>query len=102
MRHTLLLPLLLIVGAAPATRPAVAVAAAAPAPVAPPEQVVVQVQHVEYEMNAKDPAIAADAQDEIKIPADATPVSSLEVGTSVGGRFETVAVVQGTTYRLAG
>jgi hypothetical protein len=97
MKHALLLPLSLIAAAAvpaPATRPAAAKPAAA-------EQVIVQVRHVEYRLDPKEPAIALGGQG-VKIPADATEISSIQVAAAVGGRFETVAVVSGTTYRLAG
>ena len=92
MKIAFVLPLLLLVSAAPATRPAATAAA---------NRMLVQVRHVVYTLRPGEPALIAGTND-VKIPADTTERSSLQVTAEVGVPFETVAVLNGTTYRLAG
>ena len=88
MKPAWLLPsLLLLISAAPATRPV--------------EQLVIQMRHVEY---APKPKAAADAlsPSAADIPADAKETTSLQVLSEPGVPFETVATVNGTRYSLRG
>lgn len=85
----LLLPsLLLLVSAAPATRPAVG-------------RLIVQVRHLEFPVKPDAPAIPLGNEDQT-VPQDATELSSIQVTAEVGQPFEAVAVIRGATYRLAG
>lgn len=91
MKRALLFPsLLLLVSAAPATRPVEAT-----------ERLIVQVRHVEY---APKPNAAANNLSTLvaDIPAEAKEISSLEVLTEAAAPFETVAVVNGTRYSFSG
>ena len=89
-RALLLASLLLLVSAAPATRP-----------VEGSERLIVQVRHVEYATKPNTPAsnFSTSVAD---IPADAKEVTSLQVLGQPGAPFETVAVINGTRYRLSG
>lgn len=87
-RIFLLSPLLLLISAAPATRPA--------------DQLIVQVRRVEFAVKPGDPPVLAGAPTDLRIPADAKELSSLQTTASFATPFETVAVINGTTYRFAG
>jgi hypothetical protein len=95
MSRALLLPLLLLlVSAAPATRPTTNAA--------PQQRFIVHVRHVELPAKPGEPAAIVVAQPNEPIPADAKERSSLRIAATTGEPFETVAVINGTTYRLAG
>src|SRR5215207_8542022 len=92
MKSALLTSLLLLVGAAPATRPTTAPSA---------ERLLVQVRHVDYTLKPGEPSIVI-GDGELTLPNDHTERSSLQVTADVGQPFEAVAVITGKTYRLAG
>ena len=92
MKCAILTALLLLAGAAPATRPTSAPTG---------ERLVVQVRHVDYAQQLGDRPIVLEDGD-VTLPNDFTERSSLQVTTSLGQPFEAVAVLNGTTYRLAG
>jgi hypothetical protein len=83
-------PLLLLVSAAVATRPAADAA----------QRLVVQVRHVEYPLKPGEPPAVIGNDD--PLPANSTQRSSLQTTTTLGVPFESVAIVHGTTYTLAG
>ena len=92
MKPAILTLLLLLVSAAPATRPTTAPAA---------ERLIVQVRHVDYVLKPGEPPIAA-GNGEARLPNDLAEQSSLQVTADVGQPFEAVALITGKTYRLAG
>jgi hypothetical protein len=87
MKATFLLPLLMLIGAAPATQPV--------------ERLIVQIRHVEYTPKRDQPELDL-ASAKMEIPDDAKDLSSLRVLAEPGAPFETVAVVNGTSYSLTG
>jgi hypothetical protein len=90
MKSTFLLPLLVLVSAAPA-RPA--------APSA--DRLLVQMRHVEYTPKPEEPEVDS-LRAKMEIPLDAKDLISLQVLAEPGAPFETVAVVNGVRYSLAG
>ena len=91
MKPLFLLPLLLLTGAGPATQPA---------PVT--DRYVVQVRRIEYTLKPGEAAPTAPGERGVKLPASAVERSTIQVTAAVGLAFETVAVVEGRTYRLGG
>lgn len=87
MKHIFLLsPLLLLIRAAPATQPT--------------DQLIVQVRHLTFAIKGVEAAVAL-APDR-PVPADAKELASLQTMVTAGTPFETVAILNGTTYRIAG
>ena len=95
MKPLLLLALLLLAGAGPATRPTTRATDL-------PERFVVQVRRVEYTLKPGEAAPIVPGDRGAKLPANAIERSSLQVTAAVGSAFEAVATVNGTTYRLGG
>ena len=87
-RMFLLSPLLLLISAAPATQPA--------------DRLIVQVRRVEFTVKQGDTPLVFSDPTNVQVPADAKEVSSIQTTTSATGPFESIAVISGTTCRLAG
>jgi hypothetical protein len=93
MKRTFLLsPLLLLVSAAPATRPTTQAV----------DRLIVQVRRVEFAVKQGDAPLAFSDPTNVQVPADAKELSSIQTTTSATGPFEAIAVINGTTCRLAG
>jgi len=92
-RMFLLSPLLLLlISAAPATRPTAQEV----------DRLIVQVRRVEFTMKEGDSPLSFGDPTNIQLPADTKELSSIQTTTNATGPFESIAVINGTTCRLAG
>jgi hypothetical protein len=91
-RMFLLSPLLLLISATPATRPTTKEV----------DRLIVQVRRVEFTVKQGDSLLVFSDPTNVQVPADAKELSSIQTTTNDTGTFEAIAVINGTTCRLAG